>query len=276
MHLLPLLVACWGGNAYIVEGTVVEVASPTEVVVDHEAIDGLMGAMVMSFEAKDPSVFAELEPGDRITARLMVEDHHYYLVKVRETGKAPVPKAAAGPAPIKPGNPFPATTVAAADGTPIALGQGQDRPTLVTFLYTSCPRPEMCPATVMRLQGLQSQLQAGQARLVAVTIEPDTDTPEVLSQFASNAGADPDLWQFARVEGDTLTALAMHAALNVMDDGGEILHGTRYLVLGADGTLIERYDDNNWPTDRLVQQLLTGEPKPPGGVVGTVYPSPTR
>ena len=48
--LIPLLLsACWGKDAYIVEGVVLERTSPTEIVVDHEPVEGLMPAMVMNW-----------------------------------------------------------------------------------------------------------------------------------------------------------------------------------------------------------------------------------
>src|SRR5690242_2162905 len=48
LSLWVLLAACWRGDVYIVKGTVVSVDGD-EVTLDHEAIEGLMGAMIMPF-----------------------------------------------------------------------------------------------------------------------------------------------------------------------------------------------------------------------------------
>jgi cytochrome oxidase Cu insertion factor (SCO1/SenC/PrrC family) len=58
-----------------------------------------------------------------------------------------------------------------------------------------------------------------------------------------------------------------------MREDGQILHSHRFLVLDKDGTLIERYDDNRWPVDRVLQQLASGQPLAPSGTSGTLTPA---
>jgi protein SCO1/2 len=270
--LLALLFACQVDHPYIVEGTVVEVVSPTEVVVDHKEVKGLMGPMVMPFRAREASVFAGLEPGDVIAARFEIAEDGGYITLVRETGKVPPPARLAPPpgdAPIGHGAAFPAHTLALAEGGTLSLGPNQGAPVLLTFLYTRCPVPEMCPTTVRRLASVQAEV-AGRARLIAVTLDPAHDTPEHLLSYGAAVGAQPGTWSFARVEGEALTRLALHAGLTVLPEGEQISHSARWLVISADGRLIERYDDQSFPLERVVSQLLTGAPAGPGGSPGTL------
>ena len=79
-RLLPglvLLAGCWGSNAYIVEGTVVEVRPPSEVVLDHHEVPGLMPEMTMPFTVKDPSLLDGLEPGINDLARKAVKLNNF-------------------------------------------------------------------------------------------------------------------------------------------------------------------------------------------------------
>ncbi len=267
-----LLFACWGDNAYIVEGTVVQVNGVEEVVIDHEAIEGLgMDAMTMPFEVRDPALVEGLEPGHRLIARFEIDETGGYLTKIRVTGKGPAPEPLeTGRMPLKVGQALPSTPVTLEDGSQTVVGEGQPRPTLLTFLYTRCPMPDFCPATVAKLQALQARLASEDAeaappvRLLAITLDPVYDTPEVLTRFAGQSGADVEYWRFGRAEG--LEDLALSAALGVqrVDDAGqapeqvEITHGIRVLVLDADGKLVERYDDHAWPLERVVEQLRTG------------------
>jgi protein SCO1/2 len=269
-HLWALLIltSCWGSNAYIVEGVVVEVSGPTSVVLDHEAIEGLgMSAMVMDFQVSDAGLLKGVVPGDRVYARMAIEQRGAMLHKLRVTGHGPPPVTATGPTPVRPGALLPRTEVTLADGRSLVLGAGQEGPVALTFLYTTCPMPEFCPAIVMRMQALQDQLPE-RARIVAVTIDPDGDTPEVLKAYGEAVGAG-DRWLFARA-GEALAGLAMRAALRVVESDQEIQHSIRLLVLDADGLLVERYDDNNWPLERVVQQLATGGPPAPPGTSGTI------
>ncbi len=271
--LFLVLAGCWGDNAYIVEGTVLEKTSPTRIVVAHEDIHGLMSAMTMSFDVRDPALLEEVGAGDRIYARLMVEDDGSHLARVRVIGQGSVPAEyqPMGPDPLSPAAQHPRFAIPVTGDETWTLGEGQGQPTLVTYLFTQCPLPEFCPAILARLQALQPQLP-GDARILVLTLDPANDTLEVLTSYAGEAGADPERWRFGRVEGETLEALAYHAGLPVMEEEGEIVHGIRFLVLDGEGRLVERYDDTRWPMDRVVEQLATGAPRGPLGVSGTVTP----
>jgi protein SCO1/2 len=265
---LALLAACWGQSAYILEGTVVAVDGST-VTVDHDEIPGLMAPMTMPFEVRDANV--AVAPGDRIVARLMVEEEGSYLAKVRVTGHRAVPSQVVGIAPVKSGEMLPATVVERADGGSLTIGEGQQGAVALTFAYTTCPMPEFCPAVVTRLQALQPKLPDG-ARIVVVTLDPMGDTPDVLTAFAADVGASPERWVWARLDEATLQDLAMRAGLSVREEDGQILHSLRMLVLDEQGKLIERYDDTAWPLERVVEQLATGGPAAPAGTSGTLSP----
>ncbi|MEZ4317034.1 MAG: copper-binding protein [Myxococcota bacterium] len=262
MSALLLLFACWGDKTYVVQGTVVKVSAADEVILDHEEIPGFMGPMTMPFHVKDPSILAGLEPGDRVLARLEMEEAGGYLTRVRVTGHGAVPdyEEPGGTAPLRVGQVLPATEVVLADGSTTVIGEGQAKPTALTFLYTRCPMPEFCPATVARFQALQAA--AGpDVRLLALTLDPAYDTPAVLTAFAEASSADPAIWQLG--QSAALEDLVLRSGLIVVrnaDDAAEIVHGIRVLVLDAKGALVERYDDHDWPVERVLTQLRTGEP----------------
>ncbi len=277
LWMLGVLAACWGQNAYIVEGVVVEVPSETRVILDHEEIPGFMAPMVMPFEVRDASLLEGVRPGDRVIARLMVEEDRSFLDAVRVSGRGMVsaPKAVPAddaPMPIVPGAAFPRVELVTSAGEELVLGAGQRRPIAMTFLYTTCPIPEACPAIVTRLQGLQAAVEDQEIDIIAVTLTPDSDTVEVLQAFAGQVGAKEGMWHFVRTSKEQLSTLAMFSGLAIMRQSDVLVHGNRLMVLGGDGTLVERYDDNRWPLDRVVSQLRTGEPLAPPGIMGSVYP----
>lgn len=227
-------------------------ADATALLVDHDPIDGLMPAMVMPFDVAR-AVAAELRPGDRIAARVVVSAYGYVLVDVERTGRDDVAGAEAE-APLAPGEPLPRFDLADAAGGTVAVGAGQGRPTLLAFLYTTCPDPSYCPATVARLRALQPELP-GDARIVAVTIDPEVDTAEVLAAYAVQVGADPARWRFARPEPVQLHPLATAAGLTVSVRSGRISHSTRLLALDAEGRLVARFDDNDFAAADALRAL---------------------
>ena len=76
---------------------------------------------------------------------------------------------------------------------------------LLTFVFTSCP-DGLCPALLQMLNAAAQDAQAegyeDDAAFVAITFDPEYDTPEVLEQEAENVGFDPnaDNWHVLRPE----------------------------------------------------------------------------
>lgn len=66
---------------------------------------------------------------------------------------------------------------------------------IASFLFTRCP--SSCPKLTEVIRTLQDgPLKNVRVRFVSVTVDPEHDTPEVLSEYAKTRGADPDRWWF--------------------------------------------------------------------------------
>jgi protein SCO1/2 len=70
---------------------------------------------------------------------------------------------------------------------------------IANFIFTTCPG--MCPGLTARMAGLQRHLRAesvraDEVRLVSFSVDPETDTPEVLSGYADRFAAEPGRWFF--------------------------------------------------------------------------------
>jgi protein SCO1/2 len=234
-------------------GVVVRV-DDERVTIDHDAIPGVMASMVMTFVML-PEQLESISPGDKVSGTLVGSDFGFRLVRIDKTGTG----SAALREDVKPlevGESFPRIEVALPDGDPIVLGVGQDKPTALTFLYTTCPDPAFCPALAARLQALQPRI-AGKARIVAITIDPEVDQPHVLRRYANTVAADPDTWVFGRLEPEWLQRAALLSGIAVTQRSGRISHNVRVLLLDKTGTVLARYDDADWPMGEVVDHLLT-------------------
>lgn len=66
---------------------------------------------------------------------------------------------------------------------------------IANFIFTNCP--DQCPLMTSQMAELQTALsRARDIRLVSFTVDPERDTPEVLSEYAKYFGADRDRWLF--------------------------------------------------------------------------------
>jgi len=69
------------------------------------------------------------------------------------------------------------------DGKPRTLADFRGRVTVLFFGYTHCP--DICPTTLVELAGVMKALgkDAERVQVLMVTLDPERDTPEVLSKY---------------------------------------------------------------------------------------------
>jgi protein SCO1/2 len=67
-------------------------------------------------------------------------------------------------------------------------------PYVVSFFFSTCP--SICVQQNQRLKELQDAFAGEGVRFVAISVDPETDTPEILQQYAARFGADKDQWLF--------------------------------------------------------------------------------
>jgi cytochrome oxidase Cu insertion factor (SCO1/SenC/PrrC family) len=66
---------------------------------------------------------------------------------------------------------------------------------ITNFIFTNCP--DVCPVMTAEMAQLQAELtDVLELRLVSITVDPEHDTPPVLSQYAQRFNADPARWLF--------------------------------------------------------------------------------
>jgi len=70
-------------------------------------------------------------------------------------------------------------------GRAVTLSGQRGQVVALTFLYTTCP--DVCPLTASRFRAAQSELQAdaGRVTFIAVSVDPDGDTPKAVRDFSA-------------------------------------------------------------------------------------------
>jgi len=99
---------------------------------------------------------------------------------------------------------------------------------IVNFIYTHCP--DTCPLQSAQMAKLQAGFaDEGDLRLVSITVDPERDTREVLSEYAKRYGADRDRWLFLTGGKEAIYRLAQEGfRLSVVDPA----EGVRSWLLG--------------------------------------------
>ena len=145
-------------------------------------------------------------------------------------------------------------TLTAETGQPLTRGALDGKVWVADFIFTSCSGP--CP----RMSSLMKQVQQASAglpdvRMVSFTVDPDRDTPPVLTAYARRYNAQPGRWYFLTGQRESLHHLAREAfKLNNVD--GSMDHSTRLVLLDRHSRIRGYYgteEDN--PVIRLLVDI---------------------
>jgi protein SCO1/2 len=177
-------------------------------------------------------------------------------------GAAPAPTAASGatrPEPnkgIAVGDAAPDFALTDQTGGTVRLSEFRGQPVAVTFVYTRCPDAAACPMTMAKFAKLNAALARDKVgRLLAVTVDPENDTPAVLADYAKRIGADPARWKFLTGDPRALARVAENFGVLYYADHGKIVHSQAVAVVDADGKLATIYYGADWEPEQILNDL---------------------
>ena len=234
--------------------------------VDGQDIPGFMSAMTMPYPVKDKASLSTLNPGDEITADVVVTNDGAYLENIVVTNKAAPGSAKPSGNSRQPqtGQNVPDFALIDQNGKQIHLSAFRGDVVLVTFIYTRCPFPDYCPLVSKNFARIYAELRKNpsldskRVRLLSVSFDPDYDTPAVLKKYArtfdGTTGGNPfDRWEFAVVPAKQLQEVADFFGLYYNAQGDQIVHSLSTTVINPDGTVYKWYEDNDWKPADLIQ-----------------------
>lgn len=255
---------------YTVTGILVGLPEDRKDVVSvaHDEIPGYMKAMTMEFTLARPAMRDGLVLGSEVKMDLEVTESSSRVTQLIVTRQGDGHAAAAAFARLAdgtPGEPIQPAKVGdeIADFTLYSVNEAKDMNfaslrgsyTVVAFIYISCPLPEACPMVVRNLSRFQeiSAQEKPPVRIVAITIDPENDTPEALQAFGKLHGAKPERWDFWRGTEDTTGPVSWRFGVRYWPDGGNIGHDLITTVVDPDGKVVSAYYR---PTDWTARNLL--------------------
>ncbi len=125
---------------------------------------------------------------------------------------------------------------------------------VVSFIYTRCPDPTMCPLVTAKFARMAKLLTGTPVRLLEITLDPAFDTPAVLRAYARAAGADGAGWTFATGEAGAIAAFAERAGLTVDRPRPGLINHTETVMIARDGRLESNNAGNNWSAPEVAAE----------------------
>lgn len=161
--------------------------------------------------------------------------------------------------------PLPAFTLTDHRGERFGLEQLRGRVWIANFIFTSCPTA--CPKLTQRMKEIQ-QLgrHLGDAlHLVSFTVDPETDTPKVLADYAAAQQISLDNWTFltgplGEVETTVVSGFKIGMGKTESSPGiFSIFHGERFVLVDREGAIRGYYEASDEGLDAILRdaELLT-------------------
>ena len=133
-----------------------------------------------------------------------------------------------------------------ANGRPFRLVDLKERVWIASFIFTRCA--EICPRMMRQETQLQGRLpKRDDLKLVTFSVDPDWDTPPVLTAYAEGFGLDRTGWVFLTGDKKQIFELAQKGfrlATQEAEPGAEmpILHSTKLVLVDRRGAIRGYYD----------------------------------
>jgi protein SCO1/2 len=159
--------------------------------------------------------------------------------------------------------PAPAFALTAQDGQRLALHELGGKVVVITFIYTSCA--DACPLLTAKMAGLQDELGKAfgpKVYFVSITVDPERDTPEVLTRYAQAHGANLSGWAFLTGTPDEIRAVArQYGIYSKRQAADDVDHTFLTSLVDQRGTLRVQYMGIRFDRDELLRdlQLLLAE-----------------
>jgi len=142
--------------------------------------------------------------------------------------------------------------------------------TVMGFIYTNCP--DICPMTTHNMYLTEKKLKEdgiGNVKFVAISFDPDRDSPEVLTKFAEIRDLDFNDWTFLTGSKNTINDLmkrfdvkAIKTDENIDEDGKpeySMMHTDRISLIDANGILRKNYKGSTLNIEELITDIKTLE-----------------
>ena len=125
------------------------------------------------------------------------------------------------------------------------LGQ----PYVVSFFFSTCP--SVCPQQNQKLKQLQEKFKGRGVKFLAISVDPEKDTPEVLREYAARFNADKDQWLFLTGDLTYIRRIGGEIFQQPVDKG---FHTEKFVLVDAEGKIEGFY---SWPEAKQFEKLQT-------------------
>ena len=141
------------------------------------------------------------------------------------------------------------------------------KPTAMSFFFTRCPNPNMCPATAVHTAATEKKLTemglADKVNVVLISYDPAYDTPPRLKAFGERYGIKFNIARLASTRPEDWDDFDYAFQINaIFEAEAKINHVVELYLFDKRGRIVRFFVGGQWDIDRVVADLakLAEEP----------------
>ncbi len=144
----------------------------------------------------------------------------------------------------------------------VSLDDLKGKPWLAMFIFTNCTT--VCPPMTFNMTEIQTALQDEDIEdynIVAFSVDPDVDTPEVLTNYLNSYSvADKSKWQlltgYKQEYIEQFARKSFNSLVKKSQGNDQVVHMSSYYLVNADGQVVKDYDGaTNVPVETIVADM---------------------
>ena len=150
--------------------------------------------------------------------------------------------------------PAPAFALATHDGGRLTLAELRGRVVVVTFVYATCT--DTCPLLTSKLAAIGKRLGDAPVSFVAITVDPERDTPQVLKNYGVAHGATGPAWRLLTgTPAEVAEVIRRYGVFARRTERGEVDHTFLTSLIDRQGVLRVQYMGVRFNPDEMLGDL---------------------
>ena len=251
-------------TVYFVKGTVRSIDIDQEkVIIAHDTIPELMMPMVMPFFVPEYQELSNLNIGDSVHFQFVWDDSLPFARKFKIVGIGNIPEPDdffQDEFSMKQiGQKFDDVTLLTIDSNVVNLSDSDGKFRFISYIFSQCPMPNMCPMVIIKNQGLVNQFSdTNIIDFILVSFDYKYDTPSVLDSyygsirerfnnlfFWSSTGYVEDVYRLVSQSGGKFWGV----------DEGKIGHSLTSVLISPNRELLAYWKGDSWNVNEVANAI---------------------
>jgi len=254
--LLTFFVSCGAKEEiYDVKGTIrsIDIESK-KVIIAHDTIPGLMMPMVMPFPVLDLRELDQIKIGDSVHFKFIWTDTLPHANRFTVLGKGHIPEYddffREEYDELKVGKLFDDITLLDIDSSEVKLSQSDGRYRFISYIFSRCPMPNMCPAVIMKTNILADIFSKFKLiDFILVSFDYKYDKPSILKRnyaTLTNGRDNLKLWSSSGKIDDVYKLVKQSGGEFWGVEEDKIGHTLKSVLVGPNRELLATWDGEDW------------------------------